>query len=46
MKKTRLEYLAPDLEVCDLGDDLITTSREWDTEEMPIPQNEPPKFAW
>ena len=44
MKK--LEYNSPVFEVCDLGIDLITTSREWDTEEMPIEAAQPAPFAW
>ena len=42
----KLQYIAPNLEVCDLGDDLITTSREWDTEEMPIERTQGSAFAW
>ena len=45
MKK--LDYSTPDIEVLDLGVDLITTSREWDTEEMPINQTEESSpFVW
>lgn len=39
-------YDTPDLTVITL-DDLITTSREWDTEEMPIGESTgESKFAW
>ena len=39
-------YDTPDLTVITL-DDLITTSREWDTEEMPIgTQSGESSFAW
>ena len=39
-------YDTPDLTVITL-DDLITTSREWDTEEMPIGEKaESTNFVW
>ena len=40
------QYNTPEIDVYDLGDDLITTSREWDTEEMPIENTAPSNFAW
>ena len=47
MKNEKLEYLTPTAELVGLGDDVITTSREWDTEEMPItPQQSASEFAW
>lgn len=44
----KLEYLTPTLEAFDLGNDFVTTSREWDTEEMPIPtsETEQSRFVW
>ena len=45
MKK--LEYTLPTLEIMDLGNDFVTTSREWDTEDMPIQKGgQQSEFAW
>lgn len=36
MKKEKSKYTAPDVDITDLGTDLILTSRQWDLEEVPL----------
>lgn len=48
MKKKIKVYTSPTAEIISLGEDVILTSREWDTEEMPLTQPEvaPASFVW